>query len=129
MAFRPSRWWARASRPSSRSATANPFWSRLPELNFIDDKEGKAGRHQLAHRPPSDRRLRQLGRRFPDARVDHRRRRAPAWEFSSTTPTSEREWAYDRESHIGRLDRGLDEADARGWIVVSMKDDWRRIFP
>ena len=41
----------------------------------------------------------------------------------------DREWAYDRESHIGRLDRGLDEADAPGWVVVSMKDDWRRIFP
>jgi len=42
---------------------------------------------------------------------------------------AEREWAYDRESHIGRLDRGLDEATARGWTVVSMKDDWRRVFP
>jgi hypothetical protein len=39
-----------------------------------------------------------------------------------------REWAYDRESSIGRLDKGLDEANARGWTVVSMKDDWKRIF-
>ena len=41
----------------------------------------------------------------------------------------EREYAYDRESRIGRLDKALDEAKARKWIVVSMKDDWKRIFP
>jgi phosphoglycolate phosphatase-like HAD superfamily hydrolase len=40
-----------------------------------------------------------------------------------------REFAYDREGHIGVLKRGLDEAAARGWVVVSMKDDWRAIFP
>jgi hypothetical protein len=42
---------------------------------------------------------------------------------------AEREWAYDRTSSIGRLDKALDEAQARGWTVVSMKDDWKRIFP
>jgi hypothetical protein len=41
----------------------------------------------------------------------------------------EREVAYDRESHIGQLARGLDEAPARGWTVVSMKNDWKRVFP
>jgi phosphoglycolate phosphatase-like HAD superfamily hydrolase len=41
----------------------------------------------------------------------------------------EREFAYDREGHIGVLNQGLDEADAHGWLVVSMKDDWRTIFP
>ena len=40
-----------------------------------------------------------------------------------------REWAYDRHSHIGKLDKGLDEANAKGWTVVSMKDDWKRVFP
>lgn len=40
---------------------------------------------------------------------------------------SEREWAYDRQSHIGKLDKGLDEAKAKGWTVVSMKDDWKAI--
>ena len=40
-----------------------------------------------------------------------------------------REWAYDRGSHVGRLDRGLGEAPARGWTVVSMKDDWKAISP
>jgi phosphoglycolate phosphatase-like HAD superfamily hydrolase len=39
-----------------------------------------------------------------------------------------REWAYDRESHIGKLDKGLDEAKTRGWAVVDMKNDWKKIF-
>jgi phosphoglycolate phosphatase-like HAD superfamily hydrolase len=42
---------------------------------------------------------------------------------------AEREWAYDRESHFGRLDKALDEASERGWVVVDMKADWRRIYP
>lgn len=42
---------------------------------------------------------------------------------------AEREWAYDRDSHIGRLERGLDEAEARGWVVVSMQNDWRKVWP
>jgi hypothetical protein len=41
---------------------------------------------------------------------------------------AKREWAYDRQSSIGRLDKGLDEAEARHWTVVSMKDDWKRVF-
>jgi len=40
-----------------------------------------------------------------------------------------RETAYDRESHVGRLDTALDEAPSRGWIVVDMKADWKRVFP
>jgi phosphoglycolate phosphatase-like HAD superfamily hydrolase len=42
---------------------------------------------------------------------------------------AEREWAYDRKSYVGRLDKALDEANRRGWTVVSMKTDWKRIFP
>jgi len=40
-----------------------------------------------------------------------------------------REWAYDRKSSIGRLDKGLDEAQARKWTVVDMQRDWAVIFP
>jgi hypothetical protein len=39
-----------------------------------------------------------------------------------------REWAYDRASAIGRLSRALDEAPARGWVVVDMKSDWKVIY-
>ena len=41
---------------------------------------------------------------------------------------AEREFAYDRESHVGRLARALDEAPARGWQVISMREDWSRVF-
>ena len=42
---------------------------------------------------------------------------------------ADREYAYDRDSHVGVLDKALDQADANGWIIVSMKDDWKQIFP
>jgi hypothetical protein len=42
---------------------------------------------------------------------------------------AKREWAYDRQSQIGRLDKALDEAKARGWTVVDMAAEWRRIYP
>lgn len=40
-----------------------------------------------------------------------------------------REWAYDRGSSVGRLERGLDEAAARRWILVDMKQDWKHVYP
>jgi hypothetical protein len=42
---------------------------------------------------------------------------------------ADREWAYDRTSHIGRLDKALDEAQAKGWTVVDMKKDWKVVYP
>jgi hypothetical protein len=42
---------------------------------------------------------------------------------------AEREWAYDRTSSVGKLDKAWEEAVAKGWTVVSMKDDWKAIFP
>lgn len=39
-----------------------------------------------------------------------------------------REWAYDRDSKVGKLDKALDAAPAEGWTVISMKDDWKKIF-
>lgn len=40
-----------------------------------------------------------------------------------------REWAYDRKSSVGRLDKALDEANTQGWTVVDMAAEWRRIYP
>jgi hypothetical protein len=40
-----------------------------------------------------------------------------------------REFAYDRTSPVGQLNRGLDEAGKRGWVLVSMKNDWRTLYP
>jgi hypothetical protein len=42
---------------------------------------------------------------------------------------ADREWAYDRASHVGRLDKALDEAPKRGWVVVDMKKEWKVIYP
>ena len=42
---------------------------------------------------------------------------------------AQREWVYDRQSSIGRLDKGLDEARAKGWTVVDMQRDWKVVFP
>lgn len=41
----------------------------------------------------------------------------------------EREWAYDRASHIGQLARGLDEAPKRGWVIAEVKRDWKVRYP
>jgi hypothetical protein len=104
-----------------------PVLLRLPEMNFIDDKAGKPvginmhiGRRPIAAFGNSDGDLQMLqwtaageGTRFC-LYVHH--------------TDAEREWAYDRQSSIGRLDKGLEEAKIKGWTVVSMKDDWKRIF-
>ena len=104
-----------------------PVLVKLPAVEFIDDKEGKPtaiqkfiGRRPIAAFGNSDGDLQMLqwtaagnGARFC-LYVHH--------------TDTEREWAYDRKSSIGRLDKGLDEAKARGWTVVSMKDDWKSIF-
>ncbi len=41
----------------------------------------------------------------------------------------EREYAYDRNSSVGRLDKALADAPAKGWVVIDMKNDWSRVFP
>ncbi len=105
-----------------------PVIVRLPELNFIDDKAGKpaAIQHHIGRRPifafgNSDGDLEMLqwtaagsGARFMGL-VHH--------------TDAEREWAYDRKSHIGRLDKALDEAIAKGWAVVDVRRDWNIVFP
>jgi hypothetical protein len=40
-----------------------------------------------------------------------------------------REWAYDRDSHVGKLVRGLEEGPQRGWLIVDMAEDWQAVFP
>ena len=105
-----------------------PVIVRLPELNFIDDKDGKpvAIQQHIGRRP-----IMAFGNSDGDFQMLE-------WTTAGTGPRfgmlvhhddADREWAYDRESHIGRLDRGLDEGPQRGWTIVSMKDDWKTIFP
>jgi len=104
-----------------------PVLVRLPEINFFDDKGAKPvainqhiGRRPIAAFGNSDGDLQML-----------------QWTAAGKGPRlclyvhhtdAVREWAYDRESHIGKLDKGLDEAQKRGWTVVDMKKDWKDIF-
>ncbi|MFW2405933.1 MAG: HAD family hydrolase [Gammaproteobacteria bacterium] len=111
-----------------RTDADRSFLVKLPELNFNDDKEGKPvainlhiGQRPIAAFGNSDGDLQML-------------QYAAGGETASLAvfvhhDDGEREYAYDRESHIGRLDKGLDEAAERGWTVISMRDDWASIFP
>ena len=105
-----------------------PVIVRLPELNFIDDKEGKpVGINQHIGRRP----IFAFGNSDGDFQMLE-------WTTAGSGPRfvgiihhtdAEREWAYDRQSSVGRLDKGLDEAKAKGWTVLDMKADWKQIYP
>lgn len=105
-----------------------PVLVRLPEVNFFDDKAGKPvainqhiGRRPIAAFGNSDGDLQMLQWTMAG--------QGPRFALYVRHTDAEREWAYDRSSSIGRLDKGLDEAQAKGWTVVDMKRDWRRIHP
>lgn len=105
-----------------------PVLVRLPELNFIDDKEGKPvginshiGRQPIAAFGNSDGDLQMLQWATTGP--------GPRFGFIIHHTDAAREWAYDRDSHVGKLDKALDEAKAKGWTVVNMKNDWKRVFP
>ena len=68
-----------------------PVLMRLPEVDFIDDKAGQAGRHQQVHRPPADHGVRQLRRRLRDAAVDRRPARGPRFGLIVHHTDAERE--------------------------------------
>jgi phosphoserine phosphatase len=105
-----------------------PRLLRQPKVAFIDDKGGKPvaiqshiGRRPVAAFGNSDGDLQML-----------------QWTAAGSGPRfclyvhhtdAEREWAYDRDSHVGKLDQGLDEAAAKGWTVVDMKNDWKVVHP
>lgn len=101
---------------------------RLPELNFIDDKEGKpVGIHEHIGRRP----IAAFGNSDGDLQMLQYVNSGVGARFCLYVHHTDdkREWAYDRESSVGRLDKGLDEAAKQGWTVASMKDDWKTIFP
>jgi len=105
-----------------------PVLVRLPEINFIDDKEGKpVGINQHIGRRP----IAAFGNSDGDFQMLEWVTAAEGVRFGLLVhhDDAEREYAYDRNSPFGRLDRGLDEAPKRGWTVVSMKKDWKQIYP
>jgi hypothetical protein len=105
-----------------------PVLVRLPEVNFIDDKAGKpVGIHQAIGRRP----IAAFGNSDGDLQMLQWTAAGTGLRFCLYVHHDDaaREWAYDRKSHVGRLDQGLDEAARRGWTVASMKDDWRIVYP
>jgi hypothetical protein len=105
-----------------------PVLVRLPEINFIDDKAGKpVGINSHIGRRP----VAAFGNSDGDLQMLQWTTAGPGMRFGLIVhhTDSEREWAYDRKSHIGRLDKALDEAGAKGWTVFDMKKDWEVVFP
>ena len=106
----------------------DPKIKRLPELDFNNDKEGKPlniqkiiGKKPVFSSGNSDGDLQMM-----------------QWAASNNYKSfmlyvhhtdSIREWAYDRDSHIGKLDKGLDQAINDGWTVIDMEKDWKVIYP
>jgi phosphoglycolate phosphatase-like HAD superfamily hydrolase len=101
---------------------------RVSEVNFIDDKAGKpVGIHQHIGRRP----VMAVGNSDGDLQMLQ-------WTCTRSGPSlcafvhhtdAKREWAYDKDSSIGRLAKGMDEAKARSWTVIDMTNDWDKIFP
>jgi phosphoserine phosphatase len=101
-----------------------PVIVRLPEIDFVDDKAGKpVGIHKFIGRRP----IAAFGNSDGDFEMLEYVTAGPGARLGLIVhhDDAQREFAYDRESHVGRLARGLDEAGKRGWLVVSMKSDWR----
>ncbi|NKL65370.1 HAD family hydrolase [Rhizobium leguminosarum] len=105
-----------------------PTLYRLPEVNFIDDKAGKpVGINQQIGRRP----IAAFGNSDGDLEMLQ-------WTTMAGAPArlgvlihhtdAEREYAYDRDTEVGRLDKALDAAAIAGWTVVDMKADWKQVF-
>ncbi len=105
-----------------------PVLLKLPAINFVDDKDGKpVGINEHIGRRP----VMAFGNSDGDLEMLQ-------WTAASSGSRyclyvhhddAEREYAYDRKDALAKLDKGWDEAVAKGWTVVSMKDDWKTIFP
>ncbi len=105
-----------------------PTVMRLADMNFIDDKEGKPigitehiGQRPIFAADNSDGDYQMLdwttsGKGLRFGLILHH-------------TDAEREYAYDRDSSVGRLDKALNDAPSKGWVVIDMKNDWKTIFP
>jgi len=105
-----------------------PVILKLPEVNLIDDKEGKpVGIHQYIGQRPvftagnSDGDYQMLEYTTAGS--------GPRFGLILHHTDAKREWAYDRKSHVGQLNKALDDASKKGWTVIDMQKDWKVIFP
>jgi phosphoserine phosphatase len=105
-----------------------PVFVRKPKIDFINDKAGKpVGIYQHIGRRP----ILAFGNSDSDMQMIEytmagKGRRMGLFVHHTD---ADREYAYDRKSHVGTLDKALDQADAKGWLIVDMKKDWKQIFP
>lgn len=105
-----------------------PTLVRKPKIDFINDKAGKpVGIYQHIGRRP----ILAFGNSDSDMQMIEYTMAGEGRRLGLFVhhTDAEREYAYDRKSHVGRLDEALDRADAMGWIIVDMKQDWKTVFP
>ena len=104
-----------------------PILRKLPAVDFVDDKAGKpVGIQKFIGRRP----ILAFGNSDGDLQMLQWTAAGPGRRFMGLIhhTDAEREWAYDRVSQVGKLDKALDEAGANSWTVVDMKRDWNRVF-
>ncbi|QIG52645.1 haloacid dehalogenase-like hydrolase [Nordella sp. HKS 07] len=109
-------------------ADGKPVLMKEPKIEFIDDGPGKpVGINRFIGRRP----IFAFGNSDGDQQMLEWTAARQGASFMGLVhhTDAEREWAYDRQSHIGKLDKALDEANAKGWTVADMKRDWKRIYP
>jgi phosphoglycolate phosphatase-like HAD superfamily hydrolase len=105
-----------------------PVLLKEPKMEFVDDGPGKpVGINRFIGRRP----ILAYGNSDGDQQMLQWTAAGDGLRFMGIVhhDDAEREWAYDRQSHVGRLDKALDEGLRRGWAVTSMKRDWKRVFP
>jgi phosphoserine phosphatase len=105
-----------------------PVLVKLPKINLVDDKAGKpVGINRFIGRRP----ILAFGNSDGDLQMLQWTAAGDGARFMGIVRHTDaaREWAYDRQSSIGRLDKALDEALQKGWTVVDMKQDWKVIYP
>jgi len=104
-----------------------PVLVRQPKIDFINDKAGKpVGIYQHIGRRP----ILAFGNSDSDMQMIEYTMAGEGRRLGLFIhhTDAEREYAYDRKSHVGTLDKALDQADANGWIIVDMKMDWKEVF-
>lgn len=105
-----------------------PVLVRLPKIHFIDDKDGKpVGINEFIGKRP----LIAFGNSDGDIEMLEWTGAGDGKRFMGIVHHTDavREYAYDRNTPFGRLDKGLDSADHNGWTIVDMKKDWKVIYP
>jgi hypothetical protein len=105
-----------------------PELVRMPKIDFINDKAGKpVGIYQHIGRRP----ILAFGNSDSDMQMIEYTMAGEGLRLGLFVhhTDADHEYAYDRKSHVGTLDKALDQAHAMGWIIVDMKKEWKTVFP